>query len=848
MAGEAEKLKNLEALNTEYQRQIDNLKGITNQQERSRLATEQIANYQKMITELMKEQAETGKNNEALIDELLNKQREIIESEKQVNEQLQNQVKNRKLAVDLARQLGAQLKIGWKYLQDQDKIIKSTVLSLGMAGNKAVAMRDAFEKSAGYVTRLGGTIADIGAVMQGYADETGRARVMTADMVKDITNIGKGTGLGIEQATKLGAQFELMGFDAKTTMDYVQGVVDTSERMGVNTTKVLKTVNDNFKKLNTYTFQQGVKGFAEMAMYAEKFKIDINQALNAADVARSLEGAIDLSAQLQVMGGEFAKTDPFEMLFLARNDPAKFTEKIADMTKGLVTFRRMADGTFEKFISPADRDRIAAVAKSMGMEASELTVIAERQAEIQKMRQQMAGLGLSKEQKQLVEGAALWDAKSGKFQVELAGTMQSIGTLTQDQAKSFATEQVSLEERAKQAMTFNDTLKATVETLKAALLPILNAINVVLKPLAKVADAFSKLAGTGPGGIALAATLLVSGAMGLKMASVALGLQMNKFMAGTKAGSLLGGGRSAGTATARGAGGIAAGQPGSMFTKTGMVRKGAAGLTKAGGQASMMKGLGAGGAMAGAGAGIMLAAKGLAELATAMKDLTPEQAKTLERIGIVMAVTFPLAAVGLALLGSTATATAPGLLALGAAVLMVGGAIGIASAGIGFMAKGFAAMFTASKDAGDQMPQLVGGMTGLVAALGAATITIPSAIALSMVLRRMAKSAPALATVGDSLEKIKLGLSGSAADYQAIAEAVKTISSTKLRKSNLISELSDMMSKPLKVEFDKSKVNLHNDITLEIDGNKFMRKSYNTKLAVSMRRNLETQKGDNNQM
>lgn len=834
--------KNVKALNDLYQERIDNLKGITNQQERSRVVAQQIANYEAAINEHNKEILKGKTESVEIVKQLEAEQQVIIKREKETNTQLETQVKNRKLVVDLAKQLGAQLKIGWKYLQDQDKIIKSTVLSLGMAGNKAVAMRDAFEQSAGYVTRLGGTIADIQGVMQGYADETGRARVMTADMVKDITAIGKGTGLGIEQATRLGAQFELMGFDAKTTMDYVQGVVDTSERMGVNTTKVLKVVNDNFKKLNTYTFQQGVKGFAEMAMYAEKFKIDINQALNAADVARSLEGAIDLAAQLQVMGGEFAKTDPFEMLFLARNDPAKFTEKIADMTKGLVTFRRMADGTFEKFISPADRDRIAAVAKSMGIEASELTVIAERQAEIQKMRQQMAGLGLSKEQKELVEGAALWDAKTGKFQVSLAGTMTNIGTLTEKQAKSFASEQVLLEERAKQAMTFNDTLKATIETLKAALLPILKTINKVLVPVAKIADWMSTFAGKGPGGIAFAATLLATGAMGLKMASVVLGTQMSKFMGGTKMGGLLGGGRGAApTGVARG---IAAGEPGSMFTRTGMVRKGGAELTKAQGMKSLGAGLGAGGAMAGAGAGIMLAAKGLAELATAMKDLTPEQAKTLERIGIVMAVTFPLAAIGMALLGTTATATAPGLLALGAAVLMVGGAIGIASTGIGFMAKGFAEMFEASKDAGKQMPALVAGMTGLVAVLGAATITLPSAIGLSMVLKRIGKSAPALATIGTSLEKIKLGLSGSRDDYEAIAEAIKTISGTKLRRNNAISQMADMLNKPLKVEFEKGRINLVNDITLEIDGNKFMHKVYKEQIAVQKRQDLRHGKGD----
>jgi len=137
-------------------------------------------------------------------------------------------------------------------------------------------------------------------------------------------------------------------------------------------------------------------------------------------------------------------------------------------------------------------------------------------------------------------------------------------------------------------------------------------------------------------------------------------------------------------------------------------------------------------------------------------------------------------------------------------------------------------------------------MTGLVAALGAATLTLPSAIGMSMVLKRIGKSAPELATVGASLEKIKAGLSGSREDYVAIAEAIKTISGTRLKKNNAISQMAEMMSKPLKVEFDKSKVTLQNDITLEIDGQKFMRKTYNTKLAVNMRNNLGAGKGDNN--
>ena len=58
--------------------------------------------------------------------------------------------------------------------------------------------------------------------------------------------------------------------------------------------------------------------------------------------------------------------------------------------------------------------------------------------------------------------------------------------------------------------------------------------------------------------------------------------------------------------------------------------------------------------------------------------------------------------------------------------------------------------------------------------------------------------------------------------------------------------MADMMKKPLKVEFDKGKVNLVNDITLEIDGDKLMRKSYNHRLQISRREDLKNNKGENN--
>jgi hypothetical protein len=737
----------------------------------------------------------------------------IVEAEKEYNNQLQKAVDKRQKAVDAARGLVGFLKQGWDYLQQSDKVIRQTILNLGMSGQKAEMMRASFEQSLGYVTRLGGTIEDVQGIMTGYAEETGRARVLSAEMVKDITEIGKGTGLGIEQATRLGAQFEIMGFDARTTNEYVQGVVDTTERMGVNTTKVLKSVNDNFKKLNTYTFQQGVKGFAQMAAYAEKFRVDIGQALNAADVSRTLEGAIDLAANLQIMGGEFAKTDPFEMLFLSRNDPAKFTEKITEMTKGVVTFRKMADGSFEKFISPADRDRLAAVAKSLGMEASALTEMAERQADIQKMRQQMAGMGLSTKEKEILEGAAIFNKENGRFEVQLGGQMRDIATLTKEQANSFAKEQVLLKDRAKQAMTFDETFKATINLLKASLLPILKAVNGLLIKVQPLVDKLLKFV-SGSGGWAKAFGILVVAAGAWKTASFLINKATDNWV---KTGSVM------------------AKQTGAPTTKFGTFMRGSTTATETTGGAAKgisgkaMAGVGAGvGAAAlGVGAGIGAAAAGISLLAKAMSGLDKDQAEVLKSIvnTIGLFVGIGAVAAGVMMIFSTAAAAAaPGLYAFGGAIALVGAGVGIAAAGIGVMGMGLAKLVTASKDAGKDMPIVAKGIVDIAAAMATAGLTLGGGIGMAIAVNAIGKSAFNISKVSTSLASIKTSLSGGKEDFIAVKEAIESISKMNVRGGGALADLANMMRKPLKVEFADKKLAMVSDITLNIDGDKFMRK------------------------
>lgn len=271
----------------------------------------------------------------------------------------------------------------WRTIMDVDKSIKKTNLSLGFTGTRSRLVKKSFKETAGYAMRLGGSAEDLQTATTIFAEETGRARVLSAETLRNVMDLAKGTSLGVESAAKLYSNYHLIGVDSRSAAQHISGIMETSERMGVSASNVLDNVNKNFRRLRTFTFIQGVKGFAEMASYAEKMRIDISQALDSAEAARHLDKAIEMAAQLQVMGGEFAKTDPFELLFLARNDPAGYTKKINEMTGSVVSFRKMADGTFEHFISPADRDRLTRAAKVLNMQTDELIEQSRRYSEIQ---------------------------------------------------------------------------------------------------------------------------------------------------------------------------------------------------------------------------------------------------------------------------------------------------------------------------------------------------------------------------------------------------------------------------------------------------------------------------------
>ena len=680
-----------------------------------------------------------------------------------------------------------------KYLVESDVAIKNLNLGLGLSGDRSAQMAENLSAAAPFAARMGVGMKDLALMASEYADETGRARILNQQSLESMSLIAEGTNLGAEGAARMAGQYEMMGFSATDTAGEVQRIVDVTERMGVNTGKVLKAVGSNFKKLQKYSFKNGVKGMADMAIYASKFKMDMNEIFAPLESGRHLDSVVEMSAKLQVLGGNFSNlADPMSMLFESRNDPKAYLKRINEMTKGMVTLNKTADGFEFEMASPMAQDQLAAAAKALGMTTEELTQQAFRMAEIQKTRSQMFSKGFTSSEKEVIEGLAKFDKKSGKMIVEIGTTAKEIANLTSQDIKALDKQRSSLEARAEAAQGFDEAFKNIVLELKASFLPLLKSMNEGLKFVRPFVSSMLEMFHDGNGwvkaGMGLAALLTVVAAKLTFAFGKGLALNNIPFLNNSSGGG--GGGDTTST-----------------------ISKSAGKGAKAAGKGAMMKGLGVGGAALGIGAGIGLAAVGIGQLAESMQKLDVEKMVHFEIVALGLAIAIPAMTVGILALGTTSAMAAPGLLTFGGTVALIGAGIGMAAAGIGYMVGNLAKL-----DGVD----LSGAATGLLA-LGGAALMVGNPFGLAG-LAAMTASAVLLSYYADDLKEVgsafaMIGavMNGSSGNMSGIKDTINAINDTDLDIGG-VAALASVLSNPIKVEFANKEISMVANIDVTMDG------------------------------
>jgi hypothetical protein len=221
----------------------------------------------------------------------------------------------------------------------------ATKLALGFGGMRGLtaSIKQNMEGAAASVIELGGSLEDVAAIQEGVVKALQTQTILNKEAYADLYAVGNLVGDGskvtVESSKKMVEGFMNAGYGLYDVSNQVLGIINKSRELGVTTAAVYGQISANIGKLALYNFENGVQGMAQMAAKAASLRIDMSSTLGVAEQLFSPEKAIEMAASMQRLGVNVASLlDPYKLMDMARNDPAKLQEEILKATQALTYF------------------------------------------------------------------------------------------------------------------------------------------------------------------------------------------------------------------------------------------------------------------------------------------------------------------------------------------------------------------------------------------------------------------------------------------------------------------------------------------------------------------------------
>lgn len=350
-----------------------------------------------------------------------------------------------------------------------------------------------------------------------------------ASATEHFVAIQKATGVSSKEVTTIAGEMMRAGSSAEDVKSAMEGANKTAKIFGVNTKKVLEGVSKNLDKMRKMGFQGGVESLTKMVAEAERLRLNVDEIFDMGQRARSIEGAMDMAAELQLAGGSFAQVNPMDLLSAARKGPGELQNILKTMGGDIGKFdEKTGEFTFD----PVDVDRLQIMADATGVSLDSMQKMIQKNAEDNKkmdfMPDMQMGEVLGPDGKPLDQdlmNSMLLDAVDVNGKALEGGLLDKAGIssledLTADQATQLIQkkldEQATLEEQAKQNQSFDDSITAfkdAVMNLFTVFQPFIDVLTSVVQALNSAPGPIKFLAAALIGFVAIAPKL----AMGLNM-------------------------------------------------------------------------------------------------------------------------------------------------------------------------------------------------------------------------------------------------------------------------------------------------------------------------------------------
>lgn len=359
---------------------------------------------------------------------------------------------------DSFKSFGEQIGKSWNAV---DQAAFDFAKQAGLAKEQAEGLRkrilDLSNAGAEFGRKYGKTLDQVLKLQSDFDIAIGRTVRFTNEQFKDISALS--AVVGDEMAVKFSAQLDDFGMSTSAAGEMMTQMYNGSIKKGITLQAYSKNVTENLHLAQQYTFKDGVKGLMSMAENAAKTKMDMQQIVSLGNklAEGGVEGAVNMAADLQVLGGSFAEfADPLALL----HDGLLDMEGLSDKLTGLVgKMGRFNKETGKVDIGAFQQMQLREAAKTMGVDYGKLIESATHQAKRKEIENQMAGLGnIPEEYKEFIKNTA-------QFQNGKAGITDKNGNF-KDLASLSASD---IAEMAKYAQSDSENIRDIAEMLRGAL-------------------------------------------------------------------------------------------------------------------------------------------------------------------------------------------------------------------------------------------------------------------------------------------------------------------------------------------------------------------------------------------
>ncbi len=357
-----------------------------------------------------------------------------------------------------------QIKLGEnvdKILMNLDKGSYEMARGLGIGAQATIDYKNAIVDANIAMSQLGKSWEDMLKIQQAYIDTADRNMLLTGKNTAQTSAIGMLFGIGDAESGAIMGVMNVFNKSIESGSSIMFQMYKTATRMGVSNQKFAKDLQNTLKLSQRYQFKDGVKGVMEMALWAQKVRMNIGDMESALSRMHTgnIEDVLQTSARLNVLGGNAALlSDPMALLFNAYADPKKYMENINRSIRGMGTVNRTSG---ETSFSIAEQMKIEQIANAYGVSAESLFNQA-RQANKAEAIKRRYGNRFGEATDYVVNNAT-WDEKKGTFVVNVLGDDGKAHERRLDELRKEEIEKIFPEDNQEQLLSYVGRMLSIME-------------------------------------------------------------------------------------------------------------------------------------------------------------------------------------------------------------------------------------------------------------------------------------------------------------------------------------------------------------------------------------------------